>query len=232
MTKNRIFEADFLRGAAIVMMVIFHLCFDLNYFKYINIEIYSGTEWKLFRIVIVSLFLLLVGASMVFAYRDGIDFQKFKKRLYILLGSALLITIATKFVFPQSWIYFGIIHFIFLATIAGILFVRYPNISLIAGIFVIAGFFAGILSTSWIYDFLKPILELPRYTEDIVRFFPWFGVVLIGIFFGHKKLFGIKISQNGVTKKIALLGRHSLMIYLIHQPILFGGLMGIQSFSR
>ena len=225
MIKTRVFEADFLRGVAIVLMVIFHLCFDLNYFKYISIDIYSAIEWKVFRAIIVFLFLLIVGVSMFFAYSDGINYKKFKKRIFILLGSSLLITIVTMLTFPKSWIYFGIIHFILVATILGLPFVRYPNISLVVGIIIIIGYFLGFLPVSWIHDMLKPILGLPSRTEDIVKFFPWFGVVLIGIFVGSKKLFYIKITQNIITNKIALFGRHALIIYLIHQPILFGSIM-------
>lgn len=229
--KNRIFEADFLRGVAIIMMVVFHFCFDLNYFKYISIDIYNGIEWKAFRVVIVSIFLSIVGASMVFAYGDGVDIKKFKKRVLMLLVSALLITIVTKIIFPYSWIYFGIIHFVLLATLVGVFFVRIPTISLFLGVAILAGFFAGYLSTEWVYDFFKPLLDLPYRTEDIVRFFPWFGVVLIGIFLGYYRFFGFKIAQNGLSKKVAFLGRHSLFIYLAHQPVLFGSMMLVANLS-
>ncbi len=231
MTKNRVFEIDFLRGVAIALMVIFHINFNLNHFGYIDIDIYRGIEWQIFRAVIVSLFLLLVGVGLLLAYENGIDFKKLMKRLFILFFASLLITIATKFIFPKSWIYFGIIHFIFVASIVGLLFVNYPNLSLVVGVGILAGYFLGFLSLSWMYDFLKPILNLPKHSEDLARFFPWFGVVLIGIFLGKHQLFHLKVSQNYITQKLALFGRHSLIIYLIHQPILFGSLMGIDYLS-
>lgn len=224
---QRLFEADLLRGVAIILMVTFHLCFDLNYFRYIDINIYNGIEWKAFRVVIVSLFLGLMGASLVFAYQGGINRRKFLKRLAILSGAAALITLATTFVFPKSWIYFGVIHFAALATLAGVWFVRMPTLSLILGIAIVALYQMDYLSTHWLYEALKQPLHLPRYTEDIVRFFPWFGVVLIGIFVGHHRLFGLKLPEGAVTRPIAFLGRHSLTVYLIHQPIMFGMLMGI-----
>ena len=225
--KQRLFEADLLRGVAIILMVIFHLCFDLNYFRYIDIDIYSGSGWKAFRIVIVSLFLGLMGASLVFAYRNGINRQKFLKRLALLSGAAALITAATTFVFPKSWIYFGVIHFAALATLVGVWFVRMPTISLVLGITVIGLYHLDILSTHWLYELLKDPLSLPHRTEDIVRFFPWFGAVLIGIFVGHHRFFGLKLPEINLTRQIAFLGRHSLLIYLIHQPIMFGTLMGV-----
>ena len=224
---QRLFEADLLRGVAIILMVIFHLCFDLNYFRFIDIDIYRGIEWKAFRIVIVSLFLGLMGASLVFAYQKGINKQKFLKRLALLSGAAALITAATIFVFPKSWIYFGVIHFAALATLAGAWFVRMPTLSLVLGIAIVVLYQMDFLSTHWLYESLKEPLHLPHRTEDIVRFFPWFGAVLIGIFFGHHRFFGLKLPDMNLTRQIAFLGRHSLLIYLIHQPILFGTLMGV-----
>ena len=231
MAGRRVFEADFLRGTAIVLMVIFHFCFDLNYFGYADFNIYHGDFWKNFRVVIVSIFLVVMGASLVFAYAGGINPVKFRKRLMLLGGAAALITFATIFVFPRSWIYFGIIHFAFVATIVGVLFVRTPWLALILGVLIIAGYQSGELSTAFIYDFLQPHLSLPRYTEDIARFFPWFGAVLIGIFMGNRMFLGLKVPETALTQKIAFLGRHSLLIYLVHQPLLFGPMMLLHRFS-
>lgn len=228
---RRVFEADFLRGTAIVLMVIFHFCFDLNHFGYADFDIYRGEFWKIFRIVIVSTFLVVMGASLVYAYSGGINLQKVKKRVLIMGGSAALITFATIFIFPKSWIYFGIIHFVLVASVAGLLFVKRPQIALLTGIAIVTAYQFGYLPTSWLYDFLQPVLSLPVYTEDIVRFFPWFGVVLIGIFLGHKNFFGLKIPEIAASEKIALLGRHSLLIYLVHQPVLFGAMMVINQLS-
>jgi uncharacterized membrane protein len=222
MIKKRIFEVDFFRGIAIVLMVIFHFCFDLNYFEYVKFDIYHGLNWKIFRIIIVSLFLLLVGVSFCLAYKDQIQLKKLKKRLLILGVSSFLISITTYFVFPYSWIYFGIIHFIFFATIFGIPFIHSPKISLIAGILIIILYFFNIIHFKWLYNYLQPLVHLPLKTEDIVRFFPWFGVVLIGIFLYYYLLPKIKISQNVITQKVSFLGKHSLLIYLTHQIVMFG----------
>ena len=227
--SGRIFEADFLRGFAIILMVIFHFSFDLNYFGYVDIDIYRAAFWLNFRVVIVSIFLVVMGASLVFAYQGGVNPVKFRKRLLLLGGAAALITFATIFVFPRSWIYFGIIHFVFVATIIGVLFVRAPWLSLILGILIVAGYHSGHLSTHFLYSFLQPHLNLPMYTEDIVRFFPWFGAVLIGIFMGNTRFLGLKVPQVNLTQKIAFLGRHSLFIYLVHQPVLFGPMMLIHN---
>ena len=217
--NKRIPIVDALRGVAIVLMIVFHFCFDLNHFGYIHINIYYGLGWKVFRIFIVSLFLLLVGVSLVLAYQDGIKIHKLLKRITILGISALSISVVTYFVFPNSWIYFGILHFIFFATIAGLPFIKYPKISLLVGITIIILYFLDVLHFKWLFAYLQPILDLPLYkTEDIVRFFPWFGVVLIGIYCA--KILNMEFKYT--PKFLLFLGRHSLLIYLIHQPILFG----------
>ena len=183
--NRRVFEVDFLRGVAIVLMVIFHFCFDLNYFGIVDINIYEGSFWKLFRTVIVWLFLTIVGISLVLAYKDGIDIKKITKRLMLLGFYALSISIVTYILFPSKWIYFGILHFIFFATIFGIFFVNYRVVSLIVGVSIIVLYWLGILHLKWLFALLKPLLYLPQSTLDIVRFFPWFGVVLIGIFLSN-----------------------------------------------
>ncbi len=233
MNKIRVFSIDYLRGIAIVLMVLFHICFNLNHFNYIDINIYRGIEWRLFRAVIVTIFLTLVGVSLVFAYKNGIKLKKLFKRLSILFVSALMISIVTKFIFPQTWIYFGVIHFIFVASILALIFIPYPYISLVVGISIIVGYFLNILSLSFLYQYLQPILNLPRHSEDLVTLFPWFGVVLIGIFLANIGVFEyIKIKENYLAKKIALAGKHSLIIYLIHQPILFGSLLAVDYIKK
>ena len=65
--------------------------------------------------------------------------------------------------------------------------------------------------------------NIPKHTVDLVSFIPWFGVVLIGIFIAHYRLIGLRIKESPISASLSFLGRHSLIIYLIHQPLLFAG---------
>ena len=81
-----------------------------------------------------------------------------------------------------------------------------------------------------LYDWARSLLHLPRYTKDLVPFFPWFGVVLLGVAFAsagwHRVplLAGVMASGWG-TRVLAFMGRHALALYLLHLPILFGVVM-------
>jgi uncharacterized membrane protein len=228
---KRALEVDFLRGIAMIMMAIFHFMFDLQNFNFINVTFTHG-PLKIWQLSILSIFVLVSGMGLYFAYHKQINWQKFRKRVFLLGLSAIAITIATMFIFAKSWIYFGVIHFMLLASILGLAFVRIPLISLIIGIAIVASYQFGYLSTHDIYVALKEPLSLPRRSEDLVRFFPWFGILLIGIYLGHVNLFNFKIPENFVTKKVALLGQHALSFYLIHQPVLFGSVLAVYTITK
>ena len=220
--SKRYLEVDVIRGFALVLMVGFHLCYDLNHFNYIDIEIRYGLDWRYFRYFILTLFIGTVGISLVLANNKGFHTKAIAIRAGKLLVASLLITVTTLFTNPSMWIYFGVIHFILVASIIGLLFVKRPWLSLVFGTLILILFNLDFISTHWLYLQMHEILHLPKYTEDLVPFVPWFGVVLIGIFIGQKKYFDFNLVSNSVTKRFAFLGKNALLIYLLHQPILFG----------
>src|SRR5690606_26479070 len=74
--------------------------------------------------------------------------------------------------------------------------------------------------------------EMPPYTEDLVPVIPWFGVVLIGISgtrlaqrIGLLERIGRVAPADPVSRGLGWMGRWSLVIYLVHQPVLLGILM-------
>jgi uncharacterized membrane protein len=163
-----------------------------------------------------------MGISLSLAYQKKYYFKKIISHISILFGASLSITIVTYIVFQKYFVYFGILHFITLAFILGLIFVRHSYLSLVVGTVIIYLSNIDILNVHFLYQYFQPILSLPLKTKDLVPFFPWFGVVLIGIFIGNKKLFIFSIQQIPFYKKIIYIGQHSLAIYLIHQPLLFG----------
>ena len=88
---KRYFELDFLRGSAVVLMVLFHFGYDLALFGYTSYRTTVDMEWITFRAVILSMFLLSVGMSAYLAYADTIDWKKLLKRSLILSLISVLI---------------------------------------------------------------------------------------------------------------------------------------------
>lgn len=221
--NKRYLEVDVLRGLAVVLMIGFHFGYDLAYYGYAHYKTTVDIEWVSYRIVILSLFLLCVGMSAYLSYRDSVDWQKLHKRVVKLSVVALLISVVSYFVFPYGWIYFGVIHFIVVASVLSIWFVRVPQLSLFLGMFILISYNMGYFHFDATLNWAVKHLNFPVHTVDVVSFTPWFGAVLIGIYLMHKQLFGWQLSSNRLTQKLSWVGQNALVIYLVHQPILFAG---------
>jgi uncharacterized membrane protein len=229
---KRIEALDVARGLALVAMAIYHFAWDLEFFGYANAGMTATGGWKLFARCIASSFLFLVGVSLFLAHSRGIRWRGFWRRLAMVSGAAAAISLVTWLAVPGGFIFFGILHQIALASLLGLAFLRLPWwLTLIAAAVVIAApnflrseFFDH---PAWWWMGLSPVN--PR-SNDYVPVFPWFGAVLIGI-----ALAKLAASQGFFTwlagmdsgrsaRPLAFAGRHSLAVYLIHQPVLIASL--------
>lgn len=222
---------DALRGFAILLMIAYHFSFDLNYHGWIHQDFNHAAFWLTARACIVSLFLLLVGISLVLNAQRA-NSVSFWRRQGRLLAACIAVTIASYLMFPQSFIFFGILHFILLTSLLGRLFVKFYYVNLLASLLTLL---AGITFSNPFFN--SPWLQwigfmtYKPFTEDYVPIFPWFGVVLAGIFLGRlivKNPALLTIDLIG-TRQLAQAGRHSLAIYLLHQPLLLGVLFLVAS---
>lgn len=230
---TRSLNLDIYRALAVLFMVIFHFTYDLNYFGFIELKTTQSPFWIHFRTLIVTMFMSAVGMSFYIVYHESFHLKKYIKRLQLLGLTSLIISIVTYFIFPKSWIYFGVIHMIFLSSIIGPFFAKKPNISGVLGVGIIVLYLLGYRLTP-LFELLQAPLYLPKYhTEDLAPMIPWFGVILLGIFAMHYKLIEvIKIKESLFTKRVAFIGKHTLFIYLIHQVILFAILGAIAYLSK
>ena len=224
---TRIRAIDALRGAAICMMIVYHAAFDLNWFHIISADFNHDRFWLSFRDLIVSSFLLLVGVSLVLASRAGISPKRFWNRIALVGACAILVTVGSYVTFPKTFITFGILHCIVVSSILGWPLVRFPRAALMVGVVVIvAGVAIGVplFDRPWL-NWVGLMTHKPA-TEDYVPLLPWFGVVLVGISIGwwllERRMHDLRQISRASPKWLTWLGRHSLLVYMIHQPILVG----------
>lgn len=228
-TMKRYEIIDVLRGTALLLMFIYHFCFDLVFFGYARFNFNHDPFWLNFRTLIVSLFLLVMGISLQLATARGIRHRPYLKRLALLFLCAALISLISYFMYPRSMIFFGILHFITLASVLGLLFrhLYWSNLLFGAGLILLHQFYSHPLFTHpWLQWF--GLMPHKPVTEDYVPLLPWFGVVLIGMFFGKllpqyaaaSRLMRWQ-TRHAFPRLLALGGRHSLLIYMLHQPIFF-----------
>jgi uncharacterized membrane protein len=216
---------DSLRGFAMLIMAVYHFSFDLNEFQLIHEDMNHDPFWLNFRALIMTLFIGLSGIGYYLGHANYKS-KSFQQRLLKIFVCAILISAVTYFVYPNSWIYFGILHFILLASLLAPVLIQLPYLCLPAGIFfvLLPNYFRHFwfIKPFWIITGLAPIK--PN-TEDFAPLLPWMGVVLLGIFVGFvieklnsKKEIGFLELEIPILSKM---GQHSLLFYMTHQALLF-----------
>ncbi len=236
--KSRFWELDALRGVAIVMMVIYHFMWDLLFFGVVtNVALQQGF-WKYFQRTTASTFILLVGVALVVSYqqdraRQQPRFRRFLQRGLRIFGWGLLLSIVVR-VAEIGRLDFGVLHLIGISIILSYPLLRFRWLNI--GLWVLFNVLGYLLQsvrvgTIWlVWLGLKPV----GYSYlDYFPLIPWFGVVLLGIGIGNllyangQRTFTEadsllpKLAALAPNQWLQWLGRRSLMIYLLHQPILF-----------
>ena len=222
---QRYLMLDCIRGLAVCLMIVFHLIFDLHHFRFIQVGFMAHPYWIDFARFIVFLFLLCVGMALPVVHRNGIRWDQVWKRFAKLGACAVAITIVTYILYPRNFIFFGALHCIAVSSVAGVFFVGRPRLAL--GLF-----FLLVIPDIIFQPTLMPLSKwLNVVPADYVPFYPWVGVVLLGIYLESIGFNRIPLARNLLTRPVAALGRHSLVIYLLHQPILFGTFLLIYHFK-
>lgn len=229
---------DALRGAAIVWMTAYHLAFDLNHFGWIRQDFYRDPVWTWQRTAIVSLFLFCAGLGQAVAVQQGQGWPRFWKRWAQVAGCALLVTSGSWFMFPGSFIYFGVLHGIAVMLVIARLTAGWGRWLWLAGALAIASKFiaealhaahpglAFLNAPAW--NWLGWIGRKPV-TEDYVPVFPWLGAVWWGMAAGRWLILRERaLLMSGLPRPgrvLAAWGRWSLTWYMVHQPLLLGAMM-------
>ena len=235
--SQRFIELDILRGFAISAMILFHLLWDLDYFGIVrlNKSMYNS------NVIFQALFLILVGITLAVKSNRTKEpstdvYKQIMHHGLWIFSLGMAITAVTLLFMPERPVLFGILHCIGISIVLSVFILRFKTYNIVfAATIITAGFIIGH------YHVTHPtILHLMlglhqtnvwKYTIDYFPLIPWFGVTLLGVGIGNilyknnKRRF--KMPNLPSYKPITIfswLGKHSLAIYLFHQPIIAGAL--------
>lgn len=228
-SDQRFSELDFLRGIAVLAMIAYHLCFDLSLYYGYPIAVESG-GLQLFARATATLFLTLVGICFVISWErtlpDGRR-KKYLQRAAVIFFGGMIVTLATWIIDPGTFVIFGILHLIAVATLIQYLVRPLRKWNLLLGFLLLSTAF--FLPTSGLATpLLLPlgIMSKGFTSVDYYPLLPWLGPVLIGMGIAdflyiperHPNLALLDALQW--PRWILWTGRKSLWIYFVHQPIL------------
>lgn len=222
-----------------VWMTLFHLGFDLSFLGYWKQDFLLNLVWTLQRTCIVGLFLFCAGLAQSVAWSQKQTWRRFFRRWVQVAACALLVSAGSYAIFPQSFIYFGVLHglavMLLLARltalsgpwlwIAGAIVLTLPSLAAEALVGPLRDW-AGVFNAPSL-NWLGLISRRP-FTEDYVPVLPWMGVLWWGMAAGQWLL---KHRPDWLQRPVPLrmhplvvLGRWSLSYYMLHQPVLLGAL--------
>lgn len=209
------------------MMVVYHFVFDLYAFGGYDVGAVTGF-WARFADATASLFLFLVGVSLaISSRRGGGGFRRYLLRGLGIFGYGMLLTVVFL-VFGMGIVAFGILHLIGVSIVLAYPFLRFRFANLVLGVAI---FTAGLYlqagdptGSAWLLPFgaVPEGWAMPDYRPLL----PWFGVVLIGLFFGNvvygdgRRPARLTAAAPVPARPLLPLGRNSLAIYLVHQPVM------------
>jgi uncharacterized membrane protein len=228
---RRLVELDVMRGIAVIGMVLFHFRWDIDHFGIAAADMLEG-PWYGFGRVVGASFVFIMGMSLVLAdARKPRAFRFYLRRAVGLLALGFMITTATAIALPEGTILFGILHLLGVMALLLWWLRKLPaGILVVLGCgMVIAGFWLNMIMLDYPWLIWLGVLEDGRYMVDWYPLLPWGGFGVLGIaagkllFVNGRPRYWQSLSRDNIPAKgMTFLGRHPLIIYLVHQPVLFG----------
>ncbi len=237
-SSTRFIELDMIRGFALIFMILLHLVWDLDYFGIFKLN----TQFYQSNVVVQVLFFSIVGVCQSLKsdkepltddQRRAKTWKIAKRGLYI-LGLGMIISLVTFIIMPDRPIFFGVLHCIGLSILLSIPLIRLREKAILVAVpCIIAGIVLGHIVVQN-PSYLQLIIglhqaDIMNHTIDYFPILPWFGVSMLGVAVGsmlyknNTRQFRFPdLSSTTLTKFCSWCGRHTLSIYLLHQPVIAG----------
>ena len=226
MHNNRYHLLDTIRGFAIINMILYHLLWDVNFLFGYKIKWYLSHIGSIWQQAICITFIFISG----FCFSLG---RHQYKRGFITCGCAVAITVATYVFMPKNTVLFGVLCLIGSCTIITKLTEKYlKKLNCYIGFGIFTALFV-ILKCIGLYGFPKWLYKniftayigfppLRFASADYFPLVPWLFLFVGGYYaFDIFKNYNIKAFLGAKCPPLEFLGRHSLVIYMLHQPVIY-----------
>ncbi len=236
---------DELRGLDLVSMMLYHACWDLVFLFDVNMRWYAGTPGRLWQQTICWVFILLSGFCAPFG-------RYMLRRGTVVFGAGAVVTLATLVFMPEGRVIFGVLTFLGAAMLlTGVLEPLLKKVMPAVGLAVSAVLFAVCypVGLGWVgLGGWKLMLPQSLYANYFTAFFcfypdwfysadyfgllPWLFLFWAGYYL-HKAVGRRRMEplRRPVCPALGWMGRHSLLLYLLHQPVIYGVLSAAALFS-
>jgi uncharacterized membrane protein len=240
--RVRLWEIDAARGLAVVAMILFHFMWDLQYMGLSSVNVFS-MPWQSFARGIGTSFTFLLGLSLwLVATRlaPRTLWRYAVRRSVLLIALGLVISAGTYAFVGDAYVRFGILHLLGSMLVLSLPFVSAPLwLTLGVGLIMIAGgAYLTTLSAPFPWLIWAGVAQTGVEMVDYYPLLPWGGAALLGVVCGRlsypdgqRRLALPDLSAAAPIRALSFLGRHSLLTYLLHQPILLGVLFALQALS-
>lgn len=230
-TPPRLDLVDVARGAALAMMLVYHLVWDFEFFGLIGAGFASSPPMRGFSHAIASAFLLLAGVSVALAHRGRFKGAAFRKQFAKVALAAAAVTLATAYAMPQAPITFGILHAMALGVLLTAVFAKAPwgaTLALAAAMIALPAFVHSPSFDAPALQWIGLGTDEPS-ALDWRPFLPWTGVMLLGLALARSprgqaflvRADEFKADEDAISRGLRWIGKRTLPIYLLHQPVLF-----------
>ena len=255
-TAKRAFELDLLRGFAIFMMILHHFAYDLRFiFNYNVFDFIDGScdwFWAFLHPFFIFIF---VGVSGVCCQFSRNNFKRALKLGLVAIAFSVVTVTADHFLDLGCAIYFNVLHVLTIATLLFAIFDHFEQkktggrksrggdmvLILIVALFIwllhAIPYYEGVIHNKWVFILgITPAADSKMVMGDELGLIPWVGVFFLGVLIGRhvysdKETFFPNATKPvlAVSRPFEWIGRNSLLVYLIHQPIVLGILYALDA---